>query len=70
MTMPVVLSVNGLCNVRFPVWVSGAVDYESTIVQCSPSGFSSCLGNRAQRLKCRGLETSSLDSDYLTLTEG
>ncbi|GFX15531.1 integrase catalytic domain-containing protein [Trichonephila clavipes] len=30
--------------------------YYSTIVQCSPLGCTSCLGKRAQKLQCRGLE--------------
>ncbi|GFX64294.1 hypothetical protein TNCV_1500181 [Trichonephila clavipes] len=34
---------------------------ESTIAQCSPSGSTSCLGKRAQRLECRGLKTSSME---------
>ncbi|GFV85259.1 transposable element Tcb2 transposase [Trichonephila clavipes] len=31
--------------------------YESTIAQCSPSGCTSCLGKRAQRLECKRLES-------------
>ncbi|GFV88834.1 hypothetical protein TNCV_4608791 [Trichonephila clavipes] len=49
--------------------------YESTITQCSPSECTSCLGNRAQRLECRGLERvawsdESRFPDYLTSTWG
>ncbi|GFU49494.1 hypothetical protein TNCV_1590441 [Trichonephila clavipes] len=41
------------------LWESST--YESTIAQCSPSDRTSCLGKRAQRLECRGLETSSIE---------
>ncbi|GFT21304.1 hypothetical protein TNCV_3815941 [Trichonephila clavipes] len=37
--------------------------YESTIGECSPSDCTSCLGKRAHRLQCRGLETRVAWSD-------
>ncbi|GFU05627.1 transposable element Tcb2 transposase [Trichonephila clavipes] len=61
MTNSVVQSVNGLCNVRVFDWVSGAVDrreYHCSILVVTRC--TSCLGKTAQRLECRGLETSSM----------
>ncbi|GFX88733.1 hypothetical protein TNCV_1557781 [Trichonephila clavipes] len=44
----------------FPYGSREPLTYESNISQCWPSGCTSCLGKRAQRLECRGLEMSSI----------
>ncbi|GFY18212.1 hypothetical protein TNCV_2046181 [Trichonephila clavipes] len=59
--VPVVQSVNGLCNTRFTVWVSGAVDLRE--YQCSMLAVELHVlpGQEAQRLECREQETSSME---------
>ncbi|GFX27919.1 hypothetical protein TNCV_3083411 [Trichonephila clavipes] len=74
MTMPVEKSLNGMCNARFTVWVSGAVDYESTIAQFLPYDRASRLAwareHRSWRVKDWRRVAMSCDSDYLTPTGG
>ncbi|GFX48064.1 hypothetical protein TNCV_4113991 [Trichonephila clavipes] len=62
MTVPVVQLVNELCNARFTVWVSGAVDlreYRYSMFAVRPHVLPE--QKRAQRLGCRGLETSRIE---------
>ncbi|GFX46467.1 transposable element Tcb2 transposase [Trichonephila clavipes] len=70
MTVPVTQSVNGLCNAHFTVGFRKPTTYESTNGQCSSSGCTSCLEKRAQKLECRGLETSEESRFQLLNADG
>ncbi|GFX04374.1 hypothetical protein TNCV_3975211 [Trichonephila clavipes] len=69
MTVPVVHSVTNCATFASPYGFREPSTYESTIAQHSPSGFTSCLGKRAQKLECRGLSVYGHHTAPTNLTE-
>ncbi|GFV01826.1 transposable element Tcb2 transposase [Trichonephila clavipes] len=60
MTVPVIQSVSGLCNARFTVWVSGAVDVREYHCSMLTIGLHVLLGKTSQRMECGRLKTNSM----------
>lgn len=62
----VVQWVNGPCNTHIsPYGIRDQQIYQQayviTIAQCTPLGWKSCLGKRAQKMDSRGMETSCIE---------